>query len=64
YLKQQETLFGILSKQDVASVKQVMSTAFNEGTVAGSALTLTLKEPIWSQLVKITSPVHAAGIDN
>jgi hypothetical protein len=55
YLKQQETRFGVLSKKDVDSVKQVMSTAFNASTVSGSALTLTFKEPIWSQLVKITS---------
>jgi hypothetical protein len=35
YLSQQDTLFGVLSKQDVARVAQAMSTAFNEGTVSG-----------------------------
>jgi hypothetical protein len=37
YLKQQQTLFGVLSKQEADSVQQFMLNTFNESTVSGSA---------------------------
>jgi hypothetical protein len=55
YLQQQETLLGTSSTQDTDSVLQAMLTAFNENTASESASTLTTNEPIWSQLVNITS---------
>jgi hypothetical protein len=60
YLKQQETLFGVLSKQDVANVVQAMSTAFNENTASSSPSLLTFNEPIASQLIKINSQALTA----
>jgi hypothetical protein len=61
YLKQQDTLFGVLSKQDAANIAQAMSTAFNENSVSNSPSLLTFNEPISSRLIKITSQSPTAS---
>lgn len=40
YLKQQQTLFGVLSTQEADSVQRFMLSTFNESTVSGGALTV------------------------
>lgn len=61
YLKQQDTLFGVLSKQDAANIAQAMSTAFNENSVSSSPSLLTFNEPISRRLIKITSQSPTAS---
>lgn len=45
YLKQSETLFGMLSKKDADNLQQFMLNTFNEGTVSASASTSTAAGP-------------------
>jgi len=61
YLKQQDTLFGVLSKQDAANIAQAMSTAFNENSVSSSPSLLTFNEPISRRSIKITSQSPTAS---